>query len=150
MKPVFKIAAIACLWTAGASAQELGSSMSAENVDILDMSAETAIIADRLGDKYVCDVTQRRNYAEIGKCKPIRLSERVGGYIEAQGKVLSLFERNDCSLTYAQLKSALANATEETRKSVGEIMTDMTDSGALVDDEARGRARLTTGDVCSK
>jgi len=74
----------------------------------------------------------------------------VGGYIEAQSKVLGLFERNDCSLTYDQLKSALANASEETRRAVGEIMADMTASGGLVDDEVRGRARLTTGAVCSK
>ena len=33
---------------------------------------------------------------------------------------------------------------------VGEIMADMTASGALVDEESRGRARLTAGTVCSK
>jgi len=144
--------ALILLAASTASAQELGNSVSASDVEILSFDAKggSAIIADRLGDKYVCDVTEKRVYAEIGGCKPIRLSARVGGYIEAQGKVLGLFERNDCSLTYDQLKSALANASEATRQSVGEIMADMTASGGLVDDEARGRARLTTGAVCSK
>jgi hypothetical protein len=152
MKNVFIIAASACIFSISASAQDLGTSKSASDVDILSFDAQggSAIIADRLGDKYACDVTQKRTYAEINGCKPIRLSARVGGYIEAQAKVLGLFERNDCALTYAQLKSALTNASEETRKAVGEIMADMTQSGALVDDEARGRARLTTGAVCSK
>jgi len=133
-------------------AQDLGNSVSASDVEILSFDAKggSAIIADRLGDKYICEVAEKRVYAEIGGCKPIRLSGRVGGYIEAQGKVLGLFERHDCSLTYDQLKSALANASEETRRAVGEIMADMTASGGLVDDEARGRARLTTGAVCSK
>jgi len=149
---VFTATALILFAAAPISAQDLGDSISASDVDILsfDAKAGSAIIADRLGDKYVCAITEKRVYAEIGACKPIRLSGRVGGYIEAQGKVLGLFERNDCSLTYGQLKSALANASEETRRSVGEIMADLTASGGLVDDEAQGRARLTTGAVCSK
>lgn len=153
MKTAFIAAtASAFLLTMPAFAQELGTSKSASDVEILsfDAKAGSAIIADRLGDKYACEVTEKRAYAEINGCKPIRLSARVGGYIEAQAKVLGLFERNDCALTYAQLKSALTSASEETRTAVGEIMADMTQSGALVDDEARGRARLTTGAVCSK
>lgn len=153
MKSAFyPIVAATLTFALPAFAQDLGDSVSASDVEILSFDAKggSAIIADRLGDKYVCDVTEKRVYAEIGGCKPIRLSGRVGGYIEAQSKVLGLFERNDCSLTYDQLKSALANASEETRRSVGEIMADMTASGGLVDDEARGRARLTTGAVCSK
>ena len=152
MKLVY-LAAIAVVYgVASASAQDLGTSKSTADVEILSFDAKggSAIIADRLGDKYACEVTEKRVYAEIGGCKPIRLSARVGGYIEAQAKVLGLFERNDCSLSYSQLKSALANASEETRKSVGEIMADMTQSGGLIDDEARGQARLTTGAVCSK
>ena len=147
--PVF---ALICAMASASVAQDLGTSKSAADADILSFDAESgsAIIADRLGDKYACEITQRRAYAEIGGCKPIRLSARVGGYIEAQAKVLNLFERNDCSLTYSQLKSALASASEETRQAVGEIMADMTQSGGLIDDEARGRARLTTGAVCSK
>ncbi len=148
---LFRTATItACLVAAPAIAQDLGTSMSAEGVEILSFQGNTAIIADRLGDKYACAIDEKRAWAEIGDCKPIRLSARVGGYIEAQGKVLGLFERNDCALTYNQLKSALANASEATRKSVGEIMADMTQSGALVDDEARGRAQLTVGSVCGK
>jgi len=153
MKPVFYAAAASiCLVAAPALSQDLGKSVSAGDVDILsfDAKAGSAIIADRLGDKYVCGISEKRAYAEIGDCKPIRLSARVGGYIQAQSKVLGLFERNKCSLTYDQLKSALTSASEETRRSVGEIMADMTASGDLVDDEARGRARLTTGAVCSK
>ena len=148
---LLSLIALSC-GVASASAQELGTSKSASDVDILSFDAKggTAIIADRLGDKYVCEVTDKRTYAEIGSCKTIRLSARVGGYMEAQSKVLGLFERNDCSLTYDQLKSALTSASEETRKSVGEIMADMTQTGALIDDEARGRARLTTGAVCGK
>jgi hypothetical protein len=140
----------AALLSMPAAAQDLGTSMSAEDVDILSFDGDSAIIADRLGDKYACAVTEKRAWAEIGDCKPIRLSARVGGYIEAQGKVLSLFERNDCSLTYSQLKSALTNASEATRQSVGEIMADMTQSGDLIDDEARGRAQLTAGAVCGE
>lgn len=144
--------ALFCGMASASVAQDLGTSKSAADADILSFDAKggTAIIADRLGDKYACEVSEKRAYAEIGSCKPIRLSARVGGYIEAQAKVLALFERNECSLTYSQLKSALASASEATRKSVGEIMADMTQSGGLIDDEARGRARLTTGAVCSK
>lgn len=153
MKSVFyPVLAAALAVSLPAFSQELGDSVSASDVDILsfDAKAGAAIIADRLGDKYVCQISEKRAYAEIGGCKPLRLSARVGGYVEAQGKVLGLFERNDCSLSYDQLKSALSNASEETRRSVGEIMADLTASGGLVDDEARGRARLTTGSVCSK
>jgi len=143
---------LACSFASASLAQELGNSMSTADVEILSFDARggSAIIGDRLGDKYACSITEKRSYSEIGGCKPIRLSARVGGYIEAQSKVLGLFERNDCALTYDQLKSALTNASEETRKAVGEIMADMTQTGALIDDEARGRARLTTGSVCSK
>lgn len=149
------ITAAAILVATGALAQDLGTSKSASGVDIisLDMDGKgggTAVIADGLGDKYACEIMEKRTHAEIGGCKPVRLSARVGGYIEAQSKVLGLFERNDCSLTYDQLKSALASASVETREAVGEIMADMTTSGALIDEEARGRARLTTGSVCSK
>ena len=128
--------ALIMLMASQASAQGLGDSVSASDVEILSFDAKggSAIIADRLGDNYVCEITEKRVYAEISGCKPIRLSGRVGGYIEAQSQVLGLFERNDCSLTYDQLKSALANASEETRRSVGEIMADMTASGGLVDD----------------
>jgi len=134
------------------TAQDLGASKSAADIVIhsFDAEAGSAIIADRLGEKYVCGIAEKQAWAEIGSCKPIRLSKRVGGYIEAQGQVLALFERNDCTLTYSELKSALTNASDDTRVAVGEIMSDMTQSGALIDDETRGRAQLTTGSVCSK
>jgi len=149
---IVSIFVLSCGFASASMAQDLGNSKSTADVEILSFDAKSgsAIIGDRLGDKYACSITEKRSYSEIGGCKPIRLSGRVGGYIEAQGKVLGLFERNDCSLSYDQLKSALANASEETRVAVGEIMADMTQTGALIDDEARGRARLTTGAVCSK
>lgn len=147
--------ALSVLIASPAMAQDYGSSTSAGDAEILDLSVGTngkgtAIIADGLGERYACSASEKSTYLEIGDCKPIRLSGRVGGYIEAQGKVLRLFERNKCSLTYDQLKSALANADEATRKAVGEIMSDMTNTGALVDDEAKGRAQLTAGSVCAK
>ena len=136
-----------------ALAQDLGTSMPAGEIDIHSVEIGengngTAILGDGLNERYLCDVTEKRSYAEIGGCKPLRVSKRVGEYMAAQTKVLDLFERNECSLTYDQLKSALSRASEETRRAVGEIMADMTNSGALVDDEARGRARLTAGATC--
>lgn len=152
MKSGILAAALGFAMVASASAQSLGTSKPATDVEIisLDAKAGTAVIADRLGERYLCGIDDKRSYAEIGDCKPLRLSARVGGYVEAQSKVMGLFERNDCALTYAQLKSALSSASEETRKSVGEIMADMTQAGQLVDDEARGRAQLTAGAVCGK
>ena len=155
MKRTLICAAFGATLAMPALAQDYGGSTPAKDAEILDLSvgadgSGTAIIADGLGEKYACSTTEKRTHMEIGGCKPIRLSERVGGYIEAQGKVLRLFERNKCNLSYDQLKSALASADEATRKSVGEIMADMTNSGALVDDEARASAKLTVGSVCGK
>jgi len=149
---LFRAALASAFLATPALAQELGTSTSASHVEIISLDAKggSAVIADKLGDKYVCGITEKRAYVEIGDCKPLRLSKRVGDYVESQAKVIGLFERNDCSLTYDQLKSALANASAETRESVGEIMADMTNAGGLVDDESKGRARLTVGSVCGK
>jgi len=132
-----------------ASAQELGTSMSAASVDILQMDGNAVMIGDRIGDKYLCAMSDKRAYVEIGDCKPLRISKRVGEYVEAQDKVVGLFERNDCTLTYNQLKSALANADEATRTAVAEIMADMKNSGGLVDNKAKASAVMTIG-KCAK
>ena len=149
-------AAIVLAGAGAASAQSAGSdpfgdTMPASAVTILSVTpGQGAVIEDGLGERYLCELAERRAYVEIRGCRPLRLSSRVGGYVDAQGKVLRLFERNDCTLSYDQLRSALSSASEATRKAVGEVMADMTAAGQLVDEESRGRARLVAGESCEK
>jgi len=62
------ILSVTCLLASTALAQDLGTSKSTADVEILsfDAGGGSAIIADRLGDKYVCEVAEKRAYSEIG------------------------------------------------------------------------------------
>jgi len=67
----------------------------------------------------------------------------------AKRSVVDLFERNRCSLGYADLKAAIESLDMRERQAVARAVAEMTEKGEIADDELRERARLRIGDRCS-
>ena len=120
-----------------------------------------AVILDGEGNEHHCVARETREAVDLGPCKPLRLVTPLSkprAEIElpsmptmspAKRSVVDLFERNRCSLTYADLKKALESLGARQRQTIGETVAEMTERGEIADDAVRERAVLKIGDRCS-
>ncbi len=127
----------------------------------LDGSRGYAVVLDGEGNEHYCEAKVGRDAVDLGPCKPLRLLAPLNSETRdvqlpstpsvspAKRSVIALFERNRCTLAYADLKAALESLGARQRQIIGETISEMTDRGEIADDAVRERAVLKIGDRCS-
>lgn len=131
-----------------------------KQLELQNGSSGYAVILDGEGHEHYCEARVTREAVDLGPCKPLRLvtplkaeaaaeTAALPSVSPAKAQVISLFERNGCALSYADLKSTIEPLGARQRQVIGELIAAMTERGEIVDDAARERAVLKTGSRCN-
>jgi len=147
--------AASILFTQGGAAQQ-AEGPSLRQLELNADGGGYAVVVDEDGHEYHCQARETRDAVDLGPCKPLRLvtpldtqTSALPPMNPAKRSVVDLFERNRCSLGYADLKAAIESLDMRERQAVARAVAEMTEKGEIADDELRERARLRIGDRCS-
>lgn len=148
--------ATSCFLVQGVHAQQADDGPSLRQLDLDADGGGYAVVLDADGHEYHCKAEETRESVDLGPCKPLRLvtpldtqEPALPPMNPAKRSVVDLFERNRCTLGYADLKAAIESLDARQRKAVARTVAEMTERGEIADDERRERAILRIGDRCS-